>query len=488
MQVEHRSSVYAHASILLSAPATKHGAIVYDLKSILVCLVLLEFFLVSGAAYLASVVYNCSVLVRWPPLHQYLPAALAIAALVMLVSLGFRHFSAIPAQPRHQYVWNAFGAAALAFAFFLSLLFLLKIADSYSRGTFFFQLAAVTCTVVAHRAIAFRRLQAATADGRIIARSAVLIGGTEPELDLCLRLKETGIQVVGAFALPLAARSEAESEIGPRSLQGVLDRCRTLRPDDVVLIARPEEFPAVKRIAAALSELPISLHVLQVGAAELLASAKLAALGNTVTIQILQPPLSFTDQFIKRSFDIVMAICMLVLLSPFLLLISAAIKLDSNGPILFRQTRHGYNNEPIRVFKFRSMTTLEDGNFTQVAEQDPRVTKVGSVLRRSNLDELPQLFNVIAGTMSIVGPRPHPIALNDRFLDQISALSRRHIVKPGITGWAQVHGFRGETDTLEKMQRRFEHDLYYIQNWSFMLDLKIIIMTLFSKSAYMNAY
>jgi lipopolysaccharide/colanic/teichoic acid biosynthesis glycosyltransferase len=134
------------------------------------------------------------------------------------------------------------------------------------------------------------------------------------------------------------------------------------------------------------------------------------------------------------------------------------------------------------------MTTIEDGHrFKQAVKNDPRVTRVGHILRRTNIDELPQLVNVLLGEMSIVGPRPHPIALNEAFAQRISPLSRRHKVKPGITGWAQVNGHRGETDTIEKMRRRIECDLYYIDNWSFLLDVKIIVMTLFSKRAYTNA-
>jgi exopolysaccharide biosynthesis polyprenyl glycosylphosphotransferase len=190
----------------------------------------------------------------------------------------------------------------------------------------------------------------------------------------------------------------------------------------------------------------------------------------------------------KRAFDISVAGLALLAFSPLLLAVSLAVRLDSRGPVFFRQTRHGYNNEVIKVLKFRSMTTIEDGcHFTQAVKNDPRVTRVGRILRRTNIDELPQLVNVLLGEMSIVGPRPHPIALNEAFAERISPLSRRHKVKPGITGWAQVHGHRGETDTLEKMRRRIECDLYYIDNWSFLLDIKIIVMTLFSRRAYTNA-
>jgi putative colanic acid biosynthesis UDP-glucose lipid carrier transferase len=157
---------------------------------------------------------------------------------------------------------------------------------------------------------------------------------------------------------------------------------------------------------------------------------------------------------------------------------------------LFRQDRHGYNNKVIRVWKFRSMSTTEagDGTFMPATKTDSRTTAVGRIMRRTNIDELPQLLNVLSGEMSIVGPRPHATVHNQIFEDKIMPFARRHNVKPGITGWAQVNGYRGPADTVDKMRRRVEYDLYYIDNWSLSLDLKIIMMTLFSRKAYINAY
>jgi lipopolysaccharide/colanic/teichoic acid biosynthesis glycosyltransferase len=176
-------------------------------------------------------------------------------------------------------------------------------------------------------------------------------------------------------------------------------------------------------------------------------------------------------------------------LSPLFLIIALAIKLDSNGPVLFRQLRHGRNEQTISVFKFRSMSVMENGDeFRQVKKNDPRVTRVGRVLRRTNLDELPQLLNVLVGEMSIVGPRPQAIAHNRMYSEVIPRFCRRHSVKPGITGWAQANGYRGETDTIDKMVRRVEYDLHYIDHWSLWLDLKIVLMTLLSEKAYLNVY
>jgi lipopolysaccharide/colanic/teichoic acid biosynthesis glycosyltransferase len=176
-------------------------------------------------------------------------------------------------------------------------------------------------------------------------------------------------------------------------------------------------------------------------------------------------------------------------LLPLFALVALVIKLDSRGPVIFAQRRHGYNNVPFRMFKFRTMTVLEDGNdFRQVTRHDRRVTRVGRILRRTSIDELPQLYNVLIGDMSIVGPRPHAIAHNEMFDGVIASLWRRHNVKPGITGWAQANGYRGETSSLDLMQRRIEYDLYYIERWSFWLDIKIILMTLLSKTSRLNAH
>jgi lipopolysaccharide/colanic/teichoic acid biosynthesis glycosyltransferase len=178
-----------------------------------------------------------------------------------------------------------------------------------------------------------------------------------------------------------------------------------------------------------------------------------------------------------------------LILTPVFAALALLIKLDSAGPIFFLQHRHGFNQKPFRIIKFRTMRTLEDGAMiSQAKEDDPRVTHVGSRLRRWSIDELPQLLNVIKGDMSLVGPRPHAVSHDREFELRIALYARRHNVKPGITGWAQIHGYRGETDTEEKLQKRVEHDLYYIDNWSLGLDLQILVRTVLSLARNRNAY
>lgn len=201
-------------------------------------------------------------------------------------------------------------------------------------------------------------------------------------------------------------------------------------------------------------------------------------------------PLNDLNHYVKQLEDRVLGLMILVMISPLLLLISIGVKLTSPGPVLFKQYRHGMDGKRINIYKFRSMKVHEEAAnvITQATKNDNRITRFGKFLRQTSLDELPQFYNVIQGKMSIVGPRPHAVAHNEHYKEIIESYMKRHKVKPGITGWAQVNGFRGETDTVDKMKRRVEYDLFYIENWSLLFDLKIIMLTVikgfFNKNAY----
>lgn len=191
----------------------------------------------------------------------------------------------------------------------------------------------------------------------------------------------------------------------------------------------------------------------------------------------------------KDLFDKVFALATLILLLPLFAVIASAIKLSSPGPVFFKQPRLGLNGKKFNVYKFRSMKQhVEHGTVTQATQDDPRITPIGRFIRRTSLDELPQFFNVLMGDMSVVGPRPHALQHNDLYKDKLEIYMLRHRVKPGITGWAQIHGYRGETDTLDKMAKRVEFDLQYIQNWSLWMDIKIIVWTAFKGWTSKNAY
>ena len=213
------------------------------------------------------------------------------------------------------------------------------------------------------------------------------------------------------------------------------------------------------------------------------------SVGGLMVWRMATRPLSSEALVLKRLEDLLLGLGLLVVALPLMALIALAVRLDTPGPILFRQRRHGFNGREFTVLKFRSMTAApqDDSNVPQARRNDPRITRVGAFIRRTSLDELPQLFNVMRGDMSLVGPRPHAIAHNEAFGAQIEDYLRRHRVKPGITGWAQVNGYRGETETIEKMAKRIEMDLYYIDNWSLALDMRILLRTI-AVAVHPNAY
>ncbi len=214
-----------------------------------------------------------------------------------------------------------------------------------------------------------------------------------------------------------------------------------------------------------------------------------STVGNVTVVSVHDTPFDGLGGWVKRLEDLVIGCAILILIAVPMLAVALAVKVSSPGPIFFRQRRYGLHGREIRVLKFRTMTVCEDGpTVKQASRNDSRITPIGSFLRRTSLDELPQFLQVISGEMSIVGPRPHAVSHNEEYRRLISGYMLRHKVKPGITGWAQVNGWRGETDALEKMQRRVEHDLEYIRNWKLSLDIWIIFMTVFGSKARKNAY
>lgn len=263
---------------------------------------------------------------------------------------------------------------------------------------------------------------------------------------------------------------------------------RRLRPDDIFILIPWSRKRAIDLCVDTFRALPASIHLGPERAFARYPDAIYSKIGSAFGFRLVRQPLSPGEVFAKRVFDVICAGCGLLVASPLFLIVAVLIKLDSKGPVLFVQHRRGFNQEEFRIFKFRSMTTMEDdANVVQVTTGDARVTRVGRWLRRFNIDELPQLLNVLRGEMSLVGPRPHALAHDHSFERKIAFYARRHNVSPGITGWAQVNGFRGEITTDEDICNRVKHDLHYIDNWSFWLDLRILWLTIASSKAYHNA-
>jgi undecaprenyl-phosphate galactose phosphotransferase/putative colanic acid biosynthesis UDP-glucose lipid carrier transferase len=262
-------------------------------------------------------------------------------------------------------------------------------------------------------------------------------------------------------------------------LDEIIKTCREEDVECVFLLVRWDDRRAIERIIEQLNVLSMPVYLLPDSNVAHFLGSRIVNIGTTWTAELKRAPLTTIEQALKRAFDLVVALACLILIAPVMLLVAAAIKIESDGPVFFVQTRNGFNGRPFRMLKFRTMSVLEDGQIIrQATKNDPRVTRLGRSLRRTNIDELPQLLNVIAGNMSLVGPRPHASAHNTEYERTVANYAFRHHVKPGLTGWAQIHGLRGETQTVDLMERRIEFDLWYINNWSLWLDVKILFRTL----------
>jgi putative colanic acid biosynthesis UDP-glucose lipid carrier transferase len=259
---------------------------------------------------------------------------------------------------------------------------------------------------------------------------------------------------------------------------------------DVIYIALPmTSQPRILKLLDDLRDTTVSIYFVPDLFVTDLIQARMDDLGGLPVVAVCESPFTGINGVIKQCFDFVAAAAILIMIAPLLLVIAMAVKLTSPGPILFRQHRYGLDGERILVYKFRSMSVCENGDtVTQARAGDMRITPLGAFLRRTSLDELPQFLNVLQGRMSIVGPRPHAVAHNETYRKLIKGYMIRHKVRPGITGWAQVNGCRGETETLDKMKRRIDYDLEYLRHWSFTLDLRIILRTVGLMRKDPNAY
>ncbi|MBD7537287.1 undecaprenyl-phosphate glucose phosphotransferase [Klebsiella pneumoniae] len=273
------------------------------------------------------------------------------------------------------------------------------------------------------------------------------------------------------------------------TLSDLISEAKAGKLDRIYIAMRMGDEEKIKNLVRELTNITCSVMLIPDIFTFNILQSRTEEVNGVPVVTLFDTPLNGINMVFKRLEDIIISLIILVLISPVLFVIACTVKCSSPGPVLFRQIRYGMDGKPIKVWKFRSMTVMEnDSVVTQATKNDVRVTKVGRFLRRTSLDELPQFFNVLLGEMSIVGPRPHAVAHNEQYRHLIEGYMLRHKVKPGITGLAQVNGWRGETDTLEKMQKRVEFDLEYIREWSVWLDLKIIFLTIFkgfvNKSAY----
>jgi Undecaprenyl-phosphate glucose phosphotransferase len=418
-----------------------------------------------------------------------------LAACIFAISNIFRgeyrlpnFFALKPHARRTIQLWN------VTLICLLMLGFMAQISIDYSRGWIALFYFATLASLLVLRFLIVRITAMARAAGLISAQRICLIG-TGSHIGAFVQHYEPwtlGLNIVGCrFLTPVAvtASEETRRAVLDRDLAEAVASVRSVEPDAIYLLLPWSATEIIDRCAKTFSALPVELHLGPEQILHKLEDVELAKTGPLASLLLTRLPLTRGEIMQKRFFDLLFAACALITLTPLIAIVGILIKLDSPGPVFFVQRRYGFNQQPFRIIKFRTMHKLEDGAIIpQTTRDDPRLTRIGRWLRRANIDELPQLFNVLMGDMSLVGPRPHALTHDHDYERRISLYARRHNVKPGITGWAQINGYRGEIDNNEKIRKRIEYDLFYIDNWSLWFDMKILARTLLSRAAYRNAY
>jgi len=415
-----------------------------------------------------------------------------LASLIHIIRLGETGYYEFQnsAKPHVEFVEIAVAwvTTALILAF---LAFLLKVGISFSRGAFVIFFFVTFIGLLAGRKGMKAILQVSLARGAIGRRNIVLIvsSGEFAVLGASDLLALFGAAKVNRFTLA------DENDVQSRMLSDmrVLDRVASFVTDQnttEILLALPwNDVGRLDRIRDALKKLPVAVRLLGDSRVRSLTNFSSSGQSSVLSIDIQGPPLTLTEQSVKRLMDICISFFAIIFFSPVFLITAIAIKLDSPGPVIFRQYRKGFNGKQFLMYKFRTMTVLENGaDVPQAKRNDPRITKIGKLLRSTSIDELPQLLNVLHGEMSVIGPRPHAIAHDTYFENALSEYAFRRHVKPGITGWAQCNGARGATPSVDDVSARVKLDLWYINNWSLLLDVRILMKTFFEVLRRRNAY
>ncbi|WP_445776332.1 undecaprenyl-phosphate glucose phosphotransferase [Shewanella sp.] len=384
------------------------------------------------------------------------------------------------------------GIVTVCFFVIFTVLFLFKYTEIYSRvvmvGWYLF-----TVTLLLSWRLCVREIKRVRRSKGLNTEKVAIIGLTQTGMNLYEEIwkhDELGFDCIGFFDDRDPSRIV---DLEPKLIEGNINQAVELaRSGDVQKLYICLPLLAEQRIADIIQQLgdsTVDVLIIPDFLMKNLMNGRIGSVGEVDTISVFESPVNGMKRFYKRSFDIVFSLCAIIAISPVLLIVAIAVYMSSPGPVLFKQDRYGLDGRKIKVWKFRSMTVTENASkVTQARKGDARITKVGAFIRRTSLDELPQFFNVIKGDMSVVGPRPHAVAHNEEYRKLVSYYMLRHKVLPGITGWAQVNGWRGETDTLDKMEMRVEYDLAYIRNWSLWWDVKIVFLTFFKGFVGKNVY
>ena len=440
------------------------------------------------------IAFQCSVLFYGLDLTPiYMVSALTVALSFLYCAEILSAYRSWRAGKFRTMVLCAWGALFIAFAFLLLVSFIFKFSDSLSRiglGLWFL----LSVSFMYSWRVATYLFKRNRRKLGINLRNVAIVGATESAVHLYNEINkndELGFNFLGFYddRKPERLFENSDKHEVAGKIQDAVDAARN-GSIGVLYIALPMK--ADKRIADILLQLgdtTVDVHIIPDFLVSNLIHARIEHVGELDTLSVFESPFIGAREFIKRTEDIIVSAAILLLISPLLIAIAFAVKVTSKGPIIFKQDRYGLDGRKIKVWKFRSMSVTENSDgVTQATKNDVRITPLGGFLRRTSLDELPQFINVIKGDMSIVGPRPHAVAHNEEYRKKVEFYMLRHKAKPGITGWAQINGWRGETDTLTKMEKRVEFDLHYIKHWSLWFDVKIIFMTIFKGFRNANAY
>jgi Undecaprenyl-phosphate glucose phosphotransferase len=429
---------------------------------------------------------------------HYVAAILAIAVLAMLAFQAADIYQVQAFRGYEKQYFRLASAWSVVFLIVIGATFFTKSADEFSRvwlGSFY---VLGLMTLIGFRRILFLKVRQWTRAGRLDRRTVIVGADTNGDslIKSLAAQRDSDVRVVGVF-------DDRGDERAPLGLSGyqklgtvddLVEFARRIRVDLVIFSLPISAESRILQMLKKLWVLPIDIRLAAHNNKLRFRPRAYSYIGNVPVLDVIDKPITDWDVVMKWLFDKIVGSLLLALTSPIMLIAAIAIKLDSRGPVFFKQKRYGFNNELIEVYKFRSMYVDQcDATASKLVEKgDPRVTRVGAFLRKTSIDELPQLINVVfKGNLSLVGPRPHAVhakAANRLYDEAVDGYFARHRVKPGITGWAQINGWRGETDTQEKIQRRVEHDLYYIENWSVLFDLYILAKTPLALARGGNAY
>lgn len=455
------------------------GAGTSHIGSLELLAILYEMLVVLAASVSGGILYHLAYYEVFPNIDGFIGIGIFGAVLHMFIgkSQGLYDAPVLAGLDRR---WSRLVCGWLLVVLLLTLfMFLLKVGAGVSRGSMILFGLIGCAALVAGRAAFQEPLRKAIDKGLLAMRRAVVMGSPDElsRLRPSDLLKKYGLSEVRRIAL-----APAHDEAGRGADAGLAARAiavaRELGADEIALAIGWSEEARIHALCELLRVSPLPIHLLPDRTTELFLSLPIVATGPLPTVEMQRAPLSPFELICKRAFDLVAASSILLFFLPLMLVTAILIKLDSKGPVIFRQRRNGFDGKSFSILKFRTMSVQEDGEAVEQAQRnDARVTRLGRILRRRSIDELPQLMNVIRGEMSLVGPRPHALAHDDKYSKLIASYAYRQHVKPGITGLAQVNGQRGATPDVEDMEKRVEYDLAYIASWSFMLDLRIILQT-----------